>query len=243
MTAAVIGTNLGYILLTFLPPIIWLLFYLKEDRHPEPKLLLIFTFVAGAIVALLAIFIELILIGNDGIFSDIITIENTAFTFFLVIAVVEEYVKYLPIKLFILKKRDFNEPIDAMIYMMTSAMGFAALENALFIFPIFKQDLLIGLEIAANRFLGANLLHVLSSGIIGFFLARAFFSPKRRHFIALGVILASVLHAVFNYLILVREVLPEGTFYLILLLSIMAIMVFIDFERLKKDKQLLFKTN
>lgn len=243
MTAAVVGTNLGYILLTFLPPIIWLLFYLREDRHPEPKLLLIFTFVAGAIVALLAIFVELILIGNDGIFSGIITIEKTAFTFFLVIAVVEEYVKYLPIKLFILKKRDFNEPIDAMIYMMTSAMGFAALENALFIFPIFKQDLLIGLEITTNRFLGANLLHVLSSGIVGFFLARAFFSPKRPHFIALGVILASILHAIFNYLILVREALPEGTFYLILLLSIMAIMVFIDFERLKKDKQLLFKTN
>lgn len=237
ITAAIIGANIGYLLLIFLPPIVWLLFYLREDRHPEPKRLLLLAFVGGAGAAILAIFAELFLVGDAGLFSGAISLEESAFIFFLVIGLVEEYVKYLPVKFFILKRPDFDEPVDAMIYMMTAALGFAALENALFIFPLIRQDLLAGLGVAANRFLGANLLHALSSGVVGFFLARAFFSPRRHHFVALGIILASFLHALFNYFILTREALPQGTFYLILLLATMAVMVFMDFERLKRVSQ------
>ncbi|TSD03009.1 MAG: hypothetical protein Greene071436_358 [Parcubacteria group bacterium Greene0714_36] len=60
MTAALIGTNTGYLLLAFLPPIFWLLFYLREDRHPEPKRLLIATFLGGMASAGLAVVLEII---------------------------------------------------------------------------------------------------------------------------------------------------------------------------------------
>lgn len=233
--AAIIGTNLGYILLTFLPPVVWLLFYLREDRHPEPKKLLLLAFAGGMGAALLAVVVELVLIGErSGILSGVFNIQKSVFMFFLMIALVEEYLKYLPVKFFIVRRKEFDEPIDAMIYMMTSALGFAALENTLFILPLFQQDFFSGFEVAANRFLGANLLHALSSGIVGFFLAKSFLSRFHRHFLALGILLATALHAGFNYLILIRGVLPQGTFYLILLLATMAVMVFIDFERLKK---------
>jgi len=234
MTAALIGTNISYLILTFLPTIAWLLFYLREDGHPEPKRLLLLAFIGGIVSAILAVIVELLLIGQEGIFAGSFNLAKNAYMFFLVIGLVEEYIKYLPVKFLILRRPDFDEPIDAMIYMMTVAMGFAALENALFIFPLFHQDIFTGLEVVINRFLGANLLHVLSSGIVGFFLARAFFSPRRHHFIALGVLLAATLHAAFNYLILIKGVIPQGTFYLILLLSTMAVVVFMDFERLKK---------
>lgn len=239
MTAALIGTNIGYVFLTFFPPILWLLFYLREDRHPEPKHLLLLTFLAGMGSALVAIVGECAFIAaiRGGSCKDGITHDTNFFTMFLGIALIEEYVKYLVIKTLILRRSDFDEPVDAMIYMMTSALGFAALENALFAIPLFQQSFFSGFEVTANRFLGANLLHALSSGIVGFFLARAWFHPHRHHFIALGIIIASLLHAGFNYLILVRETLTQGTFYLILLLATMAVMVFIDFERLKGSTQ------
>ncbi len=233
--AALIGTNLGYILLTFLPPIIWLLFYLREDTHPEPKRLILLAFLGGMAAALLSVVVELVLVGErSGILSRVLSIQKNVFIFFLIIALVEEYMKYLPVKFLIIRRPDFDEPIDAMIYMMTAALGFAALENTLFLFPVFQESFLAGFEVTANRFLGANLLHALSSGIVGFFLARSFLSRYHRHYIAAGVVLAALLHAGFNYLILIREALPQGTFYLILLLATMAVMVFIDFERLKK---------
>lgn len=233
--AAVISTHIGYLLLTFLPPIIWLVFYLREDRHPEPKLLLLLTFAGGMGAAVAAVVAECafvqLLSGSscqDGLASNL-----NPFVIFIGIALIEEYLKYASVKLLILKRKDFDEPVDAMIYLMTAALGFAALENALFIFPLFRDSLFVGLEVTANRFLGANLLHALSSGIVGFFLARTWFHPRRRHFVALGIGIATLLHMIFNYLILIREVVAQGTFYLTSLLILMAIMVFIDFERLK----------
>lgn len=235
--AALIATNTTYVLMTFLPPILWLLFYLREDRHPEPKLLLILAFVGGMASALLALAAEcawvFVAAGSCG---GGISPGISPAILFLGIALIEEYVKYLPVKFLVIKRSDFDEPVDGMIYMMTAALGFAALENTLFIFPVFSENLFAGLEVTANRFLGANLLHALSSGIVGFFLARRWFHPHRHHFIALGVIIAALLHAGFNYLILTREALAQGTFYIILLLSTMAVMVLIDFERLKSQK-------
>jgi len=233
MTAAIIGTNASYIAMAFLPPILWLLFYLREDRHPEPKRLLLLAFIGGMASAVVAVVTELALIGHEGFISLNQNILGNTIITFLIIGVIEEYVKYLPVKLLILGKHDFDEPVDAMIYMMTAALGFAALENALFILPIIQQDVLVGLGVTANRFLGANLLHALSSGTVGFFLARAWFLPQRRHFVALGILIAAVLHALFNSLILIKDGVAQGTLYLVLLLAIMAVMVFIDFEKLK----------
>lgn len=235
--AALIATNTTYVLLTFLPPILWLIFYLREDRHPEPKLLLILAFVGGMASALIALAAEcawvFVAAGSCG---GGISPSISPAVLFLGIALIEEYVKYLPVKFLVIRRADFDEPVDGMIYMMTAALGFAALENTLFIFPLFQESVLSGLEVATNRFLGANLLHALSSGIVGFFLARRWFHPHRHHFVALGIILATLLHAGFNYLILVKEALAQGTFYIILLLSTMAVMVLIDFERLKRQK-------
>lgn len=247
--AALISANIN-IILAFLPPVLWLLFYLREDRNPEPKLLILLTFIGGMASAFLAMVAELLILGREGIAFGFLGIASTPFFFFLVIGFVEEYVKYLPVKFLVVNKKEFDEPVDAMIYMMTAALGFAAVENALFAFPFFfsvikdvltvlpltSENVFLGIDVAANRFLGANLLHALSSGIVGFFLARTWFHPHRHHFVGLGIIIASVLHAGFNYLILVREVLTQGTFYIILLLATMVVMVLIDFERLKNQK-------
>ena len=224
-------------MLAFLPAVLWLLFYLREDCHPEPKRLILLVFIGGAVSAIMAMGAELIFIGRGGVLSSAITLDTQPFLFFIIISIVEEYAKYLPIKFLILRRLDFDEPVDAMIYMMTAALGFAALENVLFIFPLFHESVAQGLEVTANRFLGANLLHALSSGIVGFFLARAFFHPRRHHFIAFGIAIAALLHTVFNYLILSKESLPQSTFYIIFLLSTMAVMVFIDFERLKRNER------
>ncbi len=236
--AAIATTNAAYLGLTFIPPILWLLFYLREDAHPEPKRFLLLTFLGGMGAALLAIVAEVFFLGNRaGVFSLQAQTTQRILFVFLAIGLIEEYAKYLPVKFLMLQRPDFDEPIDAMIYMMTAALGFAAMENALFLLPVFSQSAFAGLEIATNRFLGANLLHALSSGIVGFFLARAWFHPRRAHFVAIGILLATLLHTGFNYLILEQDTLRQATLYLVFLLSFMTIMVLVDFERLKKSSK------
>lgn len=200
-------------------------------------MLLVLTFIGGMASAVIAIFAEYFLLDDtEGMFPWLFgfTMAANPLFFFFVIAIVEEYVKYLPFKFLISGRNEFDEPVDAMIYMMTAAMGFAALENALFAIPLFRESFFSGLEITANRFLGANLLHALSSAIVGFFIAKSFLSPRRHHFIAAGIVVASVLHMAFNYLILESRTLPLGVMYLFFLLLLMTIMVLIEFEQLKK---------
>lgn len=240
--AALITSYTSYILISFLPPVLWLVFYLREDRHPEPKRILMLVFFGGMASAIAAVFSELFLIGtreSPGLIASAYAGLFTNYLFlFSVIAFIEEYCKYLAIRFLVLHDKNFDEPIDAMIYMMTAALGFAALENVFFIVPVFGADMpsafVSGFILTANRFLGANLLHALSSGIVGYFLAAAFFSPYRHHFLGLGIIIASLLHAFFNYFIIIRETFSESIYLLVLLILVMTLMVLIEFEILKK---------
>lgn len=246
---AEVAAYAGFAALSFLPPVIWLLFYLHEDRHPEPKHLIMFTFVAGILSAVFAVILELGLLGRPIILSDGTRAFNGGLAyriyplllewrFFILgsVAAIEEYLKYLAVKFAVLSRPDFDEPVDAMIYMVTAALGFAAIENVIFVVPVFERDSLAsGFELTANRFLAANLLHALSSAIVGYFLARHVFSPWRKHAVAAGIIIATVLHTAFNYFIIRRDMMPNSLLLVVFLLTIMAVVVFVDFERLKKQ--------
>lgn len=249
--AALISAYSGYIALAFLPPLAWLAFYLHEDRHPEPKHLILLTFISGILAAVAAVVGELALFGRPPVFAGFFYHFAPAALAMPVlilagVAAIEELFKYAAVRLTVLKRREFNEPVDAMIYMVTAALGFAAIENVFFLLPLVEQSFAGriewglfagGVELSANRFLGANLLHALSSAIVGYALARHAFSPWRRHAVAGGLVAASALHALFNYLIITKEAIPLAALLIMLLLAFMAITVFVDFERLKRSAQ------
>lgn len=238
--AAIISAYSGYVALSFLPPLLWLLFYLHEDRHPEPKHLLLLTFVAGIFSAGMAVAAELFFFGRPPVFAGLFHRFSPGLlampaVVFAGVALIEEYVKYAAVRTAVLSRPEFDEPIDAMIYMVTAALGFAAIENVLFLIPAFERSFAGGFELTTNRFLGANLLHALSSGIVGYALARHMFSPWRRHAVAAGVAAATALHALFNYLIITKDTLPTALVLLVFLLVLMGVVVLVDFERLKRQ--------
>lgn len=233
--ALFISSNAGYLFLTFLPPIAWLLFYLREDKHPEPKRLILATFIGGVIIAIPTALAQYFGVRLTGKSLWNLTM-HFPFSTFAFMALIEEYAKFFVVYYLITMRRDFDEPIDAMIYMMSAAMGFAAIENAFFSFPVFQGGFFSGLELVVGRFLGANLLHVLTSGVFGYFLAKAFLSRHRGSLILFGLLVATLLHTFFNYLILIRGSISEGFSYIILFLVVIAMIVFAEFERLKRKK-------
>ena len=242
--AALISAYTGFVALSFLPPLVWLLFYLHEDRHPEPKRLLVLTFAAGILAAGITVGVELAIFGAPSAdtpnipcgFVCLVAPTLLKFLPFVLtgIAIIEEVLKYAAVRFSVLKRPELDEPVDAMIYMLTAALGFAAMENVLFLLPALHAGFLHGIELTASRFLGANLLHALSSAIVGYALARHLFSPWRRHAVFFGLLLASALHALFNYFIIIKDAVPGALVLVILLLVLMTIMVFVDFERLKQ---------
>jgi len=143
-----------------------------------------------------------------------------------VLAGIEEIVKFGAVFFSVSKRKEFDEPIDPMIYMVTAALGFAAIENIATVFQAPSS-----LETATLRFVGATLLHSLSSAVVGYYWGRflAFGTKYWRRIIA-GLLGATVLHVVFNYLIITTG--PMGM--VIVFLVFIAFFVLRDFEILKR---------
>lgn len=207
-----------------IPALFWLWFWLREDRfRPEPLLLIAITFIAGMAVVPLALPLQKVAI-------DIYAGADLIYTW----VIIEEVLKYAVALGIILWNSAVDEPIDMVIYMITIALGFAALENALFLLtPLSTGDYLTSALTGGFRFLGATLLHVLASGTVGIFLALSFYQSNsmRLFYGMMGLCLAIVLHALFNFFIM--EGSGETILAVFLFVWIGIIIMFLLFEKIK----------
>jgi RsiW-degrading membrane proteinase PrsW (M82 family) len=177
-----------YFFLAFIFPFLWIFYFYLKDKHPEPFLWLFLAFLLGISSAIISYYFQ------DKLHSFLLK----DWLKFFVFALIEEFFKFFLIWLFIFHQRVFDEPVDAMIYMMFSAVGFAFLENSIF---IFKPGIISIFSVLVFRFFGANLLHVLASSLIGY--GYAFFVKTRRIFpLIISFISATFLHFFYNYLII-----------------------------------------
>jgi len=220
-----------YLIFGVIPSLTWLGYFLRKDIHPEPKGMVLKIFLYGMLAALVAVFIEI------GIFEELVKIKLpriliSILIFFLGIALVEEVLKYLVVKEKVLSNPELDEPIDIPLYMIISALGFAAFENILFFLSPGYSSLGETLILVSFRFISATFLHALCSGLVGIFLALAFFETKERfRLIFSGLILATVLHGLYNFSIMV-----EGKLKFIIPVAILislSLILSLTFKKLK----------
>jgi len=225
-------TIIFLILVIILPEIIWFLFYFAGRTHKEPLLWLILTFVGGFLAAFISFAIEY---PTESVLISIKILKYSPI-YFLVFAIVEETTKFAVTYLATSRNKWFKAPIDAMIYMVVTSLGFAALENLGAVFtikiePIFENNFFSAvLIIMLLRFIGATLLHSLSSAIVGYYWAMDIIHFFQRRYLIFGLILASFVHALFN--VLIYQFGPIS--YTILFLVILGFWVFGDFEKLRQ---------
>lgn len=177
------------------PVLIWLWVWEHEDKHPEPKKLVIYAFIGGA----LGVFVALPL---ESLASQIFLITPLLI---LVWAAIEEAIKYSAAYLTTLWRAENDEPIDGMMYMIIAALGFSAMENTFFIVtPLMNGNFHQAIALGINRFFGATIIHILASSAMGYALALGFHKPpaKQTFYAALGLCTAIVLHAGLNLSIL-----------------------------------------
>lgn len=212
-----------------IPAIFWLNFWLKEDNHSEPRHVILGTFLSGMAIVLVAIPLEHIAS---------LYLPNYSFYTLLAWSFIEEMVKFSAAYLVALKTRFNFEPIDATIYLITAALGFAALENTLFLLtPLAEGDIVKGIATINLRFIGATLLHVVSSGIIGLCMGYAFYKSKvtQKIFLVIGIMLATLLHAMFNNFIIKSE---HNILFIFSAVWIGLVIVILILEHIKKIKRI-----
>jgi len=183
-------------LLGVIPALIWLVFWLTEDTHPEPLRVITIAFFAGQVAVLVALPLQRIT-------YELLPAGQTSL--FVYWAAIEEILKFIVAWIVAIRTSTDDEPVDALMYMIIVALGFVALENTLFLIdPLHDGDILTSFTTSNLRFIGASLIHVLSSAVVGISLAFTFYKPRRIKILAgiTGVILAIGLHAYFNLFIM-----------------------------------------
>ncbi len=236
-----------------LPALIWLYFWNREDKKsPEPKGMILLAFIGGVIAVFISLYFEKIafengpgLIAKNG-FLDALILPLKNFSAanslplgkVLLVAcfapIIEETAKFAMACLFTLRSKADDEPIDPIIYMITTALGFAAVENALFLIdPLTRHDFIFSILTSNMRFIGATLLHTISSATIGFFIGFHFFKRKPKEYLwgIFGLVCAIIIHAFFNLFMVGNA---QSSFTALEVIWVLVIFVLLAFEKIKR---------
>jgi len=219
-----------------LPVLAWLWFWLREDKaKPEPRWILTITFIGGAVATMISYAGQ---VGVASIYGHTIGAPISANNIIPILvwwAAIEEIAKYSLAYFTALRRKCADEPIDMIIYMLVSALGFAALENALFLIePLSSGQITLSIFTGNIRFIGATLLHTISSASIGIAMAMTFYKNAsiKRMATILGLVIAVGLHALFNLFIINSNSNTELAVYAVVWFLIVVVILF--FEKIKK---------
>lgn len=235
-------TIIIYVIFGVLPSLTWLSYYLRKDLHPEPKRMILKIFLWGALITLPVFFVQ---IGLTYLLNgvNVNPLAKNLIYWFLIIAFSEEFFKYLVIRVKVFNSPHLDEPLDIMLYMVIAALGFAAIENVLYLFaPIgqmsFNQLIDRTLFIDFIRFIGATFLHTLCSAVIGYSLAISFCEVKTKYIsLTAGIIMATLLHGIYDFSIMTLDGYAKFAIPVVIILTL-AFLVFSGFEKLKKMKSI-----
>jgi len=212
----------------FIPVFLWLWFWEHEDKYPEPKMLVLRAFIAGMLAVVAVVPLE----------QYVAKLKFDTTSTVLMWSFIEESVKLLAAYIFVLRSKENDEPIDSMMYLITVALGFAALENTLFILnPLLAGNNFEALITGNLRFVGATLLHTVASGLIGLCLALSFFKPQsiKRLYVIVGLGAAVILHAFFNLSIILNE--GSNVLFSFYIVWIATVLILLFFEKVKYIKE------
>lgn len=164
-------------------------FYLKDKYKPEPVIKVFLTFIFGAILVLPTSFIEYVLEKES-----IIRTEFASASFSL--GMLEELFKWSILIFIVYRHAKFNEPFDGIVYGASVSLGFATAENIMYLMSN-------GLEYALHRALLPVSSHALFGVIMGYYVSVAkFITESKWTWMILSIVLPSILHGIFNYILL-----------------------------------------
>ena len=210
------AVNLGPVLaagMSGIPAVFWLgVFYLMDRHEPEPKQLVAGVCVLGALIAApLADFVQShvvppIPLAVQGMSP--FSLDRVLHAV-LIAGLAQEMCKYAVVRYTIYMSREFDEPMDGIVYMMACGTGFAVWVNY---HRLSGQHHQVHLSIGAAQAVVTTLAHASFAGLLGYVLGRAKFSrrraPVRGILLMLGLVGAAALNGQFT--LVENWVLPRG---------------------------------
>lgn len=197
---------------------ICLYIFFKDQYNREPRKHLIFSFLLGIGSAIIAMILQIFImpvhrqLGGMGIFS-------LAVMAYLVVALSEEWSKYLVVRYYAFRQPEFDEPFDGIVYAVMVGMGFATIENIAYVMQF-------GLTTAVLRMFLSVPAHATFAVLMGYYLGKAKFSSGSRFYLCMkGLLWAVFFHGTFDFLLFMEEdqeikkYIVRGLFFLAAIIS------------------------
>lgn len=168
-----------------------LFIYLKDKHEREPIKLLLISFFYGVLSTLVTFFIS-------SLFDGAFTLEkgnllDEFYNAFFLVALVEEFSKFIFVRFILYNNKNFNEPFDGIVYAVMVGMGFATLENVLYVFNY-------GIPTGIVRIFTAVPAHASFAILMGYFLGRAKFTHHNEFYLSvLALLSATLFHGAYDY--------------------------------------------
>ena len=215
------------LLITIVPSLLILIYFFLSDKFKEPKGTIALVFGLGVLICLPAgIINEFMGVNFSNIFS-----ERLLYSF-LGPAWGEEILKFLILYTIVLKRNEFNEPMDGIVYGVVASLGFATYENYDYVFRLAETWNIDPAQMAIWRSYSAVPMHGLNGCIMGFYFGKYAFTADKKYLV-LSLLIPFLLHGFYNFL--------EYPFHFMIvgIMIVYAIILHSDLKKLqlKKNKE------
>ncbi len=214
------------LLITIIPSLLILYYFVSSDRFREPTSSIMKVFFLGIGICLPAYILNSLLIS---FFYGSTLIPTELIGSFLSAAIVEEGLKFLVLFYFVLKMKEFDEPMDGIVYGVTVSLGFATLEN---FYYVFVRDFSDPYSIAILRAFSAVPAHALFGVFMGYFFMKYVFFKKENN-LMLSVLVPYTLHGFYNYFAAMNYL---AMFILLIIGWYFALKIFFDLKKKQKKR-------
>lgn len=189
-----------YIALAVAPGIaICLFIFYKDVYNREPKLNLIVSFILGCFAILPAMFFE-----QEFAYTSDGTVAGVAVFSYAIVAFSEEFSKFLGLRLYSYNQKSFDEPLDGIVYGVMVSMGFATLENVMYVLKY--AEIGLGYEVGLKRMFLSVPAHASFGVVMGYFVGKAKFDSKNSFMLMIAGLLAAIFfHGTYDFFLFVYE--------------------------------------
>ena len=208
------------LLITIVPSILILLYFFLSDRFKEPKGSIALVFFLGILICLPAGILNNFMFENFGGQDNGKDLTHS----FLGPAWTEEILKFLVLYAIVLRRSEFNEPMDGIVYGVVVSLGFATYENYDYVFRLAEIWDIAPSQLAIWRSYSAVPMHGLNGCIMGFYFGMYAFTAKKKYLL-LSLMLPYLFHGMYNYI---------GNPLHLSIIGIMIVFTFILHQKLKK---------
>jgi RsiW-degrading membrane proteinase PrsW (M82 family) len=192
---------MDYIALAAAPGIaICIYIFYRDIYNREPAFNLILSFILGAVAIAPAIALEKYFapFAIDG------TRMGVAVFAYLVVGLSEELCKFTGLRLYAYRQKSFDEPLDGIVYSLMVSMGFATIENILYVLKFAQYGM--GYQVAFQRMFLSVPAHATFAVVMGYFAGKAKFNPAKSFLLlTTGLLGATFFHGTYDFFLFLKQ--------------------------------------